>query len=198
MADPECAAQLLNMTSGQFTAWNQGVQTQLSTFNNKDANALQTLDTIDNNLSTALKCLQAEIVRLTNSSSDISTLYDTKSTLQKELKAKHEALTISKERVALLRNPEQKTTIYESWFPLQRPLKMSTLLILLVFGLFFISVATGSILRQLGVSVDIALAMRVPGTSGRFASFINPLTMGLAAALSICLAAIIYLATKKG
>jgi hypothetical protein len=199
MGDNPCQSSLINMATNTFVGWRSS---QLQLINGigptTDENTITSLET---NLSTTLNCLQNATSSHIQASSDVSDLYDEKMRLQREIDIKTKGIQVSKDRVSLLTNPEQKTTIYESWFPLERPLTITTVLILLVFGLFFISIFTGLLLRQIGVTIDVGFIRRIPGAGSFWAyfyNFINPLTLGLGAALVITISVIIYLTTKKG
>lgn len=212
MADPNCTTQLNDIRN--FNTWYSAPQTgQLALLNGllptgtsgvdtpHDIALRPTLNIRETDLVSHLKCLQAEITRLTGGSSTVSDLYDQKAILQTQVQTKADALKIAKDRAALLTNPEQNTSIYESWFPLKRPLRSTTLLILTVFSLFFISVFLGLVMKQLGFFVDISLLIKVPGalsSAGSFSRFLTPLTLGLGASLLLCIGAIIYLVSKKG
>lgn len=185
------------MASNTFSGWRSN---QLQLINGISPTTDETtITSIETNLSSTLNCLQNATSTHIQGLSDVSDRYDEKMRLQREIDTKTKGIQVAKDRVSLLTNPEQKTTIYESWFPLERPLKMSTVLILLVFGLFFISLFTGILLRQIGVTIDVGFIRRIPGAGsfwGYLYNFINPLTLGLGAALVITISVIIYLTTK--
>lgn len=192
-----CPSRLINMATNTFSGWRSN---QLQLINGISPTTDETtITSIETNLSSTLNCLQNATSTHIQGLSDVSDRYDEKMRLQREIDTKTKGIQVAKDRVSLLTNPEQKTTIYESWFPLERPLKMSTVLILLVFGLFFISLFTGILLRQIGVTIDVGFIRRIPGAGsfwGYLYNFINPLTLGLGAALVITISVIIYLTTK--
>ena len=107
-------------------------------------------------------CLQEKLNTVSTVSTQITHLYETQLALEKENTAKEEAVQIAKDRVALLTHPERNTTVHESIFPIKRPLQTGTLLLLLVFGLFFISISTGLLMRFLGIGLNIE--MQIPGS----------------------------------
>ena len=191
-----CASILREMTHDNFTNWKDRQRVAIEGIGLTTDEAAITSKESD--LSQALSCLQNEITAQTQTSTSVTTLYDQKNQLQKRIDDKHKSNQVAKDRVALLTNPERKTTVYESWFPLQRPLKLSTVLILLVIGLFFISIFIGILLKQFGITLDISLETRIPGATSSFSKYINPLTLGLAGALVITIGVIIYLTSKKG
>lgn len=185
------------MATNTFSGWRSN---QLQLINGISPTTDETtITSIETDLSSTLNCLQNATSTHIQGLSDVSDRYDEKMRLQREIDTKTKGIQVAKDRVSLLTNPEQKTTIYESWFPLERPLKMSTVLILLVFGLFFISLFTGILLRQIGVTIDVGFIRRIPGAGSFWTylyNFINPLTLGLGAALVITISVIIYLTTK--
>jgi hypothetical protein len=77
---------------------------------------------------------------------------DTKMDLQ-ILEAK-EDLKIAESRAASLRDMN-KESYYQSWFPLNRPLRTSSNLIIMSIGIFFFILSFFIILRSAGVLVDI-------------------------------------------
>jgi hypothetical protein len=191
-----CDSILREMTHENFNKWKESKKLAISGISSTTDESAITQTESD--LTLALTCLQTAVSEKTQGSFSVTSLYDQKLQLQKSIDDKIKTNQVSKDRVALLTNPERKTTVYESWFPLQRPLKLSTLLILLVIGLFFISISIGILLKQFGITLDISLVTRIPGATSGLSKYINPLTLGLAGALVITIGVIIYLIQKKG
>jgi len=151
---------------------------------------------LESEVDNTMSCVEDKITQARGTSSDISSLYYQYSNLQTEYQTKTDALKISQDRVKLLTHPEQHTTVYESWFPLHRPLQTSSFLLLLVTSLFFFSVFVGLVARRLGVFVDLGY-MYTPSPGGSMFSKLNYLTLGIGAALIVCIGVIIYLVSKK-
>ena len=155
---------------------------------------------LESEVTNTIGCLETKILGARNTSSDVATLYKQHATLEAEYQTKTDALKISKDRVKLLTHPEQHTTVYESWFPLHRPLQTSSFLLLIVTSLFFFSVFLGLVAKQMGVFVDLGY-MYTPAAPGGMMGFImsklNYMTVGLGVAFVACLGVIIYLVTKK-
>ena len=159
-----------------------------------------TVTLLESDVTNTLSCLNTKITEARTTSSDISTLYTQYSALQGDYQTKTDALKISQDRVKLLTHPEQNTTVYESWFPLHRPLQTSSLLLLIVTSLFFFSVFVGLLARQMGLFVDLGY-MYTPPAPGSImaylASKMNPVTIGLSAALILFISLTIYLVVKQ-
>jgi hypothetical protein len=82
----------------------------------------------------------------------------------------------SKERAALLRDPYSETTVWESWFPLGRPLEKSSVPVLWTMALIFLVVSLGLFLYMAGFQLEVVnkfaegTAETVSGATNRFTS----------------------------
>jgi hypothetical protein len=87
----------------------------------------------------AVTALQARV-----NNNPATTLENTSESLdivkQKILDAE-EDLKIAEERVKSLRNVDKKHSYYDSWFPINRPLRSSSIIICFIFGIFFFSLS---------------------------------------------------------
>jgi hypothetical protein len=81
---------------------------------------------------------------------------------QKILEAQ-EDLKIAEDRVKSLRNVDKKRSYYESWFPINRPLRSSSIIICFIFGIFFFSLSFFMFMRYLGVSFTVDIRWLTPG-----------------------------------
>jgi hypothetical protein len=70
-------------------------------------------------------------------------------------------LKVAESRVASLRDKD-KQSYYESWFPLNRPLRTSSNLIILSLGIFFLALTLFSIINTLGFSIRIKSSWVAP------------------------------------
>jgi hypothetical protein len=70
--------------------------------------------------------------------------------LRKELKEKQETVNEAKERSETLRDPYTKTTWWELWFPLGRPMKKEHVPVLLSVSIFMLIFSLGIFLRFAG------------------------------------------------
>jgi hypothetical protein len=74
-----------------------------------------------------------------------------------------EDLQISKERVSTLRNPDKQVNYYESWFPINRPLRNSSTIAVLLFGIFFYCISLFMLLNTFGFSFSFTIPVISPG-----------------------------------
>jgi len=176
-----------------FPTWSSTLSSNISTITNDTPEP--TIKALEDTVSKTTACLEEKINSNNNLSSDIMWNYDMFSLLNKQLTHAQAQVQISKDRVGMLTTPEQKTTVYESWFPLRRPLQTSSFLLLLVFGLFFITIFFGLLLSQGGIFVDIGIISFIPpGQVSAALRQITPITLIFGLALIGC---IIYLARKR-
>lgn len=119
---------------------------------NENSSALRSLE---QGLSTYQKCIQDEIIQKQNYSGQIYSL-------QKEVQEKQDAVTSmenvakeAEERAKLLEEPYTKTTRWESWFPLGRPLQQMSLPVLLSLALLFLVLSLGMFLRLAQISLRL-------------------------------------------
>jgi hypothetical protein len=195
-----CTEQIIARISDPvtFSTWQTRTRNSVQGINAATTESSVTL--LESEVTNTIGCLETKIVEARSTASNVATLYTQHATLQSEYQAKTDGLKISQDRVKLLTHPEQNTTVYESWFPLQRPLETSSFLLLIVTSLFFFSVFVGLIAKQMGIFVELGY-MYTPAAPGGILALImsklNYMTVGLGVALVACLGVIIYLVTKK-
>ncbi len=95
------------------------------------------------------KCVQQDIIKKQQYSSQIYSLQKEVEENQKELESLEQTAKEAKERAKLLEDPYTKTTRWETWFPLGRPLEQNSLPVLL-------SIAILSLVRSLGMFLRLA------------------------------------------
>lgn len=100
---------------------------------------------------------------LGNTSQEISSLNTEIATLQKNLEQKQRDATIAKDRASTVVRPELNSSYYDSWFPLNRPIKRAAIPILVFFASLFISISFYMFLGLIGIRSHFY--MIIPDTS---------------------------------
>ncbi len=103
------------------------------------------------------KCVQQDILSKQNYSGQIYNLQQEIEEKQQEVDTLESTAKEAKERAQLLENPYTKTTVWESWFPLGRPLEKSSLPVLLSIALLFLVLALGMFLRLANIELKLHL-----------------------------------------
>lgn len=116
---------------------------------------LGTLRVLEQRTADMLKCVQQDIIQKQTYSGKIYNLQMEVEAKQKEVDAMESTAKEAEERSNLLDKPYSKTTRWESWFPLGRPLKIESLPVLLSFALLFLTLSLGMFLRLTGVQLSL-------------------------------------------
>jgi len=126
-------------TSGYFNAWKSDTSTAITSYQGK-ATTTQADDDkmlqLEKDMLDASLCLSTAINGLSTTSSDIADL--NQQILQKstELSQAEEDIAVAKDRVAQIRHPERNTSYYESWFPIDRPVSIFSLILIICITIF--------------------------------------------------------------
>ena len=80
--------------------------------------------------------------------------------LQKVLEARKLDVEVAKDRATMVQRPELTASYYDGWFPIGRPLKRSSVPILIGLATFFITLGFFTLLELLGISN--AFSVNVP------------------------------------
>lgn len=110
--------------------------------------------------------------------SAISNLETQIATKTKELETKRADASIAKDRASSVVRPELQSSYYDSWFPLNRPLKRAAVPILVFFASLFISSAFFLMLGLIGIRSHFYVLL--PGTSTSTSTMTRPFFMLLA------------------
>jgi len=108
----------------------------------------------ENKINEILKCITGDISVLQNEGGKIYDLEKTLSEKTKEANLKEEIAKESKERAKLLETPYNKTTVWEAWFPLGRPLQKESVPVLLGISIFFLIFSLFMFLRLASIELQ--------------------------------------------
>jgi hypothetical protein len=185
-------------TAGYYDGWEQEIKTAISSLKGLSAEVGEVSDFLkyQTEMQDANACIINEINKLGTSSTDISIM-------QQQILEKTLALTnaqkdisLAKDRVAYIRHPEQNTSNYESWFPIDRPILPISLIILIAItifmGVFYI------FLLMSALNFNFVLYMSPANTvSPWFMWLRQQLTASFWVALIILIAVVIYFVKRN-
>lgn len=134
--------------------------------------------------------------RLTaNPATDYAHITNRSEQLDVEIIQATQDLQVMKERVASLRSPYATQSYYESWFPINRPLRNISIVVLIALGIFFYVFTLFSLMHSLGLHIRLNIAWWSPENMVKFGKLV-PYAGGL---VLIGLLAIIVVAyVRKG
>lgn len=133
---------------------------------------LASLNLLEQRINVLTKCIQQDIIYKQNYSGKIYTLQQEVRDKQASVDEMGRTAVEAKERAKFLEDPYSKTTRWESWFPLGRPLQNESLPVLLSIALFFCTLSLGMFLRL----AQIQLKLSIGGNSG--ASYLSGYGLG--------------------
>jgi hypothetical protein len=174
-----------------FNTWSSAQSTSI----NSPTATMATVKTVESALTSYEKCLQSEIVTLSTSSTTIAQLQHTITKTNAEIVSAKNDVEIAKDRAKSVVHPEHVSSYYESWFPINRPLKHYTIPLLIGTALFLLSVTFFLTLSFMGVNFN----MRIPSMGAGGESFGTPfkIVLGLAI-LFFALMLYAFLGRKSG
>lgn len=117
--------------------------------------ALSNLQLAESNLSATIVCLNKDILQRNTEASKIYTLQQEIEEKRKEAELKKQGLDEAKERSSLLENPYSKTTWWEAWFPLGRPIRKENVPVLLSISILMLVLSLGMFLKLAGFELRL-------------------------------------------
>jgi hypothetical protein len=188
-----------------FTNWKNPILTDL----NSSSLTSEQLTQAESKIFGMVSCLREKIASVKSSPTNVSTLQEQVVALQKELEEKDDQYNVAKERALSISKIEEKTSDYEGWFPLNRPMRSTSLFLLIGFSIFFTLFFFGLVMSLLGFQIRLSwMVPQIPGIPstplpsqskgylGMLLGWINPLTLAALTALIITSGFLISMATK--
>jgi len=134
---------------------NRGTPQQQAAAQQRVNENLGKLSLLEQNVATMTKCVQNDIIQKQQYSSKIYSLQSEVQDKQADVDSMEKVAKEAQERAELLENPYSKTTRWESWFPLGRPLQQTSLPVLLSFALLFLVLSLGMFLRLAHIDLKL-------------------------------------------
>jgi len=122
-----------------FSSWKGSTSSAISAYQAKGSTTQADDDAIilkEKEMLDASLCISEAINNLGSTSSDIAALHEKILAKTAELHKGEADISIAKDRVTYIRNPERNTSNYESWFPIDRPLHPASIVILIALSIF--------------------------------------------------------------
>ncbi len=117
--------------------------------------SLGDLQIVENNLNKHIQCLNKDIIQRNDYTSKIYTLQQELESVRKEAQEKKQTAKDAQERASQLENPYNKTTWWETWFPLGRPIQKDNVPVLLSVSIVMLVISLGIFLRFAGLELRI-------------------------------------------
>ena len=116
---------------------------------------LGTLRILEQRIASLQKCVQGDIIQKQQYSGQLYGLQQEITSQEKEVSEMEQIAKESQERSNTLDAPYSKTTRWQTWFPLGRPLQQRSLPVLLSFALLFLVLSFGMFLRLASIDLEL-------------------------------------------
>ena len=117
-----------------------------------------TLNTTANDIFQTVACLNEKIRGVSELTNKIQTAQESIINLNKQISEADEHVSIARDRVGYIRNPEKHTSFYESWFPLGRPMDKKSIPILIAINTFLFIAGIFLIMTIFGLKISFPLS----------------------------------------
>jgi hypothetical protein len=148
-----------------FNAWKNATSAQLNGISaNAQSGTLQpssaestTFSSLSADILNTTACIQSQLAHLSGTSNQIQTIQQQIMNTNDAIAQAREDSNIARDRVAYIRHPEQNTSYYESWFPMDRPMHTSSVPIFVAFTVFILLFCLLLILSSFGIDFNIVI-----------------------------------------
>jgi len=160
----KCGAMSEEVVSGtkNFTSWKTAVDAELNSIRSEGISQgvpTEAEQRILQNLTSDLQVISDCITRKTACIAKLGTTnagtQDTILKLKEQIASEKQGMGIAQQRLSYVRAPGQTTSFYQSWFPLDRPLKRISVPILSGFLFFFLLLSLGTLLMVFGINLAV-------------------------------------------
>jgi hypothetical protein len=117
--------------------------------------AISNLDQVEFLLYQHMKCINKDIIQRNDYASRLYSLQQELEEARKQVKEKKQIASEAKERSDQLDNPYNKTTWWETWFPLGRPIRKENVPVLLSVSIVMLVFSLGVFLKFAGFELRL-------------------------------------------
>ena len=185
-------------SSSSIGTWKTQIQDKISALQaatTKSAANDAILAQVNASLAAVKTCVDTEVSNLSNASGHIAQLNLEILDATEKFNQSEKDIQVAKDRVGYIRHPERNTSNYASWFPIDRPISIFSMILLICLTLFL-----GTFLMLLVLSfAGINLLIFSPGGEENpiIAMILEQLTFSFWVMLIILVSVVIYFTSKK-
>lgn len=188
------------LEAANFNRWKTTTRAAITAYQNK-ARTTQAEDNemnvLEKDMIDASICVGRGVNTLSSTSSSVAELHETILDLTAKLQSGDKDIEVAKNRVSYISHPEQQTSNYESWFPMNRPIRVFSLVILMSISIFM-----GIFLLLMIMSYfDLDIMLYVPPISRTTSPFMiwlsTQMTTTFWITLVVLISVIIYFVNRK-
>jgi hypothetical protein len=102
-------------------------------------------------------CIQEKLTALGSTTNQIQTAQQDILRLNKEITEAEADVAIARDRVAYIRHPEEHTSFYESWFPINRPMHRENVPYFIAVTVFLVVFSLLVGLSLIGMNINVSV-----------------------------------------
>ena len=149
--------------STAFSAWKSVTSGTLNSISSAAAagtippsqNESSTLSTASADIFATTACIQEQISTLGSTTNRIQSAQASILNLNKEIEDAKAQVDVARDRVGYIRHPEQTTSFYESWFPIDRPMHVTSVPVFLAITVFLFVFALLIVFSAMGINLQV-------------------------------------------
>ena len=145
-----------------FNSWKDTTSTSLGLFSAGSLTDQTAYTTLEADIYATLACIHEKTAALHTSTNDIQQAQTSILATEQSIKDAEEQIKIAKDRVAYTRDPDSHTSFYESWFPMDRPMKPISIPIFIGLITFFGVIIVLLLLSYFGINVSATFPLPQP------------------------------------
>jgi hypothetical protein len=199
-----CTPALLSQlsTPATFSSWSQGYVSSLNILagltTNPSVSQQTTLVQATTDIMNMNLCLQSKVHSNSGLANSIHSSQEEIQTLNAQITQEEANASISRDRVAYIRNPERHVSNYESWFPIDRPVQTFSLVIIISISLFISIFTLLMIVSFMGINLSLFIDPALSITRSSWSYWIySQFTASAMALIVVLIAVIIYFMNRN-
>lgn len=166
-----CSAEIINIISSteKFNAWKTIKSGSLNTLTSSIPDPTKpgtiptptqqtSLATISSEIFKVAACTQEKLTEVGTTTNQIQKAQEDIMRLTNEIRDAEADVAVSRDRVAYIRHPEEHTSNYESWFPINRPMQIDNVPYFMGITLFLFVLSGLICLSLLGINVNVIIS----------------------------------------
>jgi len=177
--NPTILSRISNLTT--FNAWKNITSSMITSISPTAASGaiqpttieLNTLSSATGDVLATTTCIQEKLAALGGTTNMIQTAQEDMLRLNTKIIEAEADAAIARDRVAYIRHPEEHTSYYESWFPIDRPIQRNTVPYLMAITVFIFVFAFLVGMSLLGVNISIIFPISTTDRVSIFMSYFS-------------------------
>lgn len=177
--NPTILSRISNLTT--FNAWKNITSSRITSISPTAASGViqpttietNTLSSVTSELLDTTACIQEKLTALGGTTNLIQTAQEDMLRLKNEIIEAEADAAIARDRVAYIRHPEEHTSYYESWFPIDRPIQRNTVPYLMAVTVFIFVFAFLVGMSLFGVNISIIFPISTTDPISIFMSYFS-------------------------